>query len=47
MVEEFVTAVREQRPPSVTGKDGYRALEVALAAYVSVEQGQPVTLPLL
>lgn len=46
MVAEFVAAVREQRPPKVTGEDGYRALEVALAAYVSAEQGQPVRLPL-
>ncbi len=46
MIEEFVAAVREQRPPAVTGEDGYKALEVALAAYISAEQGQPVTLPL-
>jgi predicted dehydrogenase len=46
MVAEFVAAVREQRPPKVTGEDGYRALEVALAAYASAEQGQPVRLPL-
>ena len=45
MVEEFVAAVREQRPPAITGEDGYRALEVALAAYASAEQGQPVQLP--
>jgi predicted dehydrogenase len=30
----------------VTGTDGYKALEVALAAYASAEQGQPVKLPL-
>ena len=47
MIEEFVTAVREQRPPSVSGEDGYRALEVALAAYASMESGQPVALPLV
>lgn len=44
MIEEFVAAVREQRPPSVSGEDGYKALEVALAAYASAEQGQPVRL---
>jgi predicted dehydrogenase len=44
MVEEFVNAIRENRPPSVTGMDGYRALEVALAAYQSAETGQPVKL---
>jgi predicted dehydrogenase len=46
MVDEFVAAVREQRTPLVTGEDGYRALEVALAAYKSAEIGQPVKLPL-
>lgn len=46
MIDEFVTASREQRPPSVTGEDGYKALEIALAAYQSAEQGQPITLPL-
>jgi predicted dehydrogenase len=47
MIEEFVAAIREQRPPKVTGADGYKALEVALAAYASAEQGQPVKLPLV
>ncbi|HMR63078.1 MAG TPA: Gfo/Idh/MocA family oxidoreductase [Anaerolineae bacterium] len=46
MIEEFVAAIREDRPPQVTGEDGYRALEVALAAYASAESGQPVQLPL-
>jgi predicted dehydrogenase len=46
MVEEFVAAIRESRPPAVTGYDGYKSLEIALAAYVSAEVGQPVTLPL-
>jgi predicted dehydrogenase len=46
MLEEFVAAIREQRPPAVTGEDGYRAIEVALAAYQSAATGQPVKLPL-
>lgn len=46
MVEEFVAAIREGRQPSVTGYDGYKAMEIALAAYRSVETGQPVRLPL-
>jgi predicted dehydrogenase len=45
MVEEFIAAIREDRPAAVTGEDGYRALEVALAAYRSVETGEPVSLP--
>lgn len=44
MLEEFVAAIREQRPPKVTGEDGYRAVEIALAAYESAELGQPVRL---
>jgi predicted dehydrogenase len=30
----------------VTGYDGYKAMEIALAAYRSAEIGQPVRLPL-
>jgi predicted dehydrogenase len=44
MVAEFVAAIREQRPPAVTGEDGLFALAVALAAYRSVERGEPVQL---
>ncbi len=46
MIGEFMAAIVEKRPPRVTGEDGYRALEVALAAYRSAELGQPVALPL-
>ena len=46
LVSEFLAAIREQRPPSVTGYDGYKAMEVALAAYQSAELGEPVALPL-
>jgi predicted dehydrogenase len=42
MVAEFVQAIRAGRPPKVTGEDGLRAVEVALAAYRSAERGQPV-----
>lgn len=45
MVEEFVAAIQENRPPAVTGYDGYKALEITLAAYRSAESGQPVALP--
>ena len=44
MINEFVTAIREQRPPRVTGEDGLKALEIALAVYESAESGQPVQL---
>jgi predicted dehydrogenase len=42
MVAEFVEAIRAERPPTVTGLDGLRAVEVTLAAYESVRSGQPV-----
>jgi predicted dehydrogenase len=35
MIEEFMTSMRENRPPAVTWQDGYQALQVALAAYES------------
>ncbi len=44
MIAEFVTAIREDRAPQVTGYDGFKAVEVVMAAYDSVESGQPVRL---
>lgn len=44
MIAEFVSAVSEQRPPSVSGEDGLRAVEVTVAAYESARTGQPVRL---
>ncbi len=46
MISEFMAAIRAQRAPSVSGYDGYKAMEVALAAYRSAEIGAPVALPL-
>ncbi|RME85289.1 MAG: gfo/Idh/MocA family oxidoreductase [Caldilineae bacterium] len=46
MVAEFVSAIEERRQPRVTGYDGFKAMEVAVAAYRSAELGQPVALPL-
>ena len=42
LIEDFVTAVREGRPPLASGEDGLRAVEVVQAAYDSVASGQPV-----
>jgi predicted dehydrogenase len=42
MIDEFVQAIREQRPPRVSGLDGLRAVEVVEAAYHSVAMGKPV-----
>lgn len=44
MVAEFVAAIREQRETAVTGEDGYRALQIALAAYEAAALGRPVRL---
>ena len=38
---EFVAAIREGREPGVTGEDGLRAQEVAMAIYRSAELRQP------
>lgn len=42
MVGEFAAAIRENRPPLVTGMDGLRAVEATLAAYESDHTGQTV-----
>lgn len=44
MISEFVTAIREDRAPQVTGYDGFKAVEVVMAAYDSVTSGLPVRL---
>jgi predicted dehydrogenase len=45
MIDEFVTAIRDRRAPSITGYDGYKTVEIVQAVYRSAESGQPVTLP--
>lgn len=44
MVSDFIEKVRSGEPVSVTGEDGFRALEVALGAYRSAREGKPVAL---
>lgn len=39
--DEFLAAITEGRAPSVTGEDGFRGLEVALALYRSAESRRP------
>lgn len=47
MVRHFVKCIVEDLEPRASGFDGRQALEIALAAYKSVEKGKPVELPLL
>jgi len=42
----FVEAVQKDEPVPITGTDGKRAVELAEAAYLSYERGEPVKLPL-
>ncbi|HKY50153.1 MAG TPA: Gfo/Idh/MocA family oxidoreductase [Candidatus Limnocylindria bacterium] len=42
MVAGFVDAILAGRPVPISGEDGLRALEVAIAAYRSAETGRPV-----
>lgn len=46
MIAEFLSAIREDREPCVSGEDGMRAVEVALAAYEAGEKGKVVKLEL-
>ena len=43
---DFYAAIREGRPPSITGRDGRHALEIVEAIYQSSREGRPVKLPL-
>jgi predicted dehydrogenase len=42
---DFGDAIRTGRPPRVSGKEGYQALEVVDAIYRSCRTGQPIELP--
>jgi UDP-N-acetylglucosamine 3-dehydrogenase len=44
MVAGFVDSILAGRPVPISGEDGLRALEVALAAYRSSESGRPVAI---
>jgi len=44
LLGEFLDSVRESRPPLVTGEDGLEAVRVALAAYQSAREREPVAL---
>lgn len=42
--QEFINSIVEKRQPAVTGVDGVRAVEVALAAYQSAQAKRSITL---
>lgn len=42
LVNDFLTSVSNGKEPSISGFDGLKALEVALAAYESSEKRQPI-----
>jgi len=42
LINSFIKSVKENTPAPVTGEDGLRAMEVALAAYYSSKKLQPV-----
>ena len=46
MINEFASSIRDQRLPSITGYDGYKATEAVVAAYLSAQTHTPVQLPL-
>jgi len=43
---DFLDAIRQDRPPLVTGADGRRVVELFTAIYRSQEQGAPIRFPL-
>ena len=44
LITDFVEMIRNGSEPSISGRDGLAALEVALAAYRSAELGEAVAL---
>jgi len=44
--EGFIKAIIEDREPEVTGEDGKKALEAAIATFQSIKEHRPISLPL-
>jgi len=44
LVKDFIECIKEDREPSISGLDGLRAMEVALAAYESSKQNKVIFL---
>jgi predicted dehydrogenase len=46
LIEDFLTSLGEGKPVSVSGEDGLKASEIAIAGYASAKSGQPASLPI-
>lgn len=46
VIQDFVDAIREDREPMVSGRDGLETLELVMAIYKSAQEGKEITLPL-
>jgi len=46
LVADFADCIIHDRTPSITGKDGLRAMEVSIAAYKAIKDKCPVALPI-
>jgi predicted dehydrogenase len=46
LTRDFVDAIREDRAPISSGRDGRDALELVMAVWESARVGKPVSLPL-
>jgi len=46
-IQDFVDCIIEGRRPRVSGEDGKKSLELALAAYESARRGERISLPLV
>ncbi len=44
LIQDFVTTVMNKQQPSITGEDGMRAVEVAIAAYESAFRKKPINI---
>lgn len=44
LIEDFVAMIAKERDPSITGIDGLKAMEVALAAYESARLRRPIAI---
>ncbi len=43
--QEFIKSIEKNKVPPVTGEDGYKALEMVVAAYQSAEEHRAINLP--